>query len=238
MRIGSLLLTCEHGGNQVPSEYAFLFATARARRALAGHRGHDPGALPLAKTLARALDAELIHATTTRLLVELNRSRGHPALFSAFSRPLDVRARAAVIERYYVPHRERVFAAIEARLARGALVCHIGVHSFAPVLDGHRRSADIGLLYDPARRYEASVCAAWQHALLGCDPTLRVRRNYPYRGKADGLTTALRARFAGDRYVGIELETNQALVASASPKRRVVTQALVSSLRKMLQARF
>jgi hypothetical protein len=35
-----------------------------------------------------------------------------------------------------------------------------------------------------------------------------LRRNYPYRGQSDGLTTALRRQF-GARYLGIELEINQ-----------------------------
>ena len=36
-------LTCEHGGNRIPREYAHLFRGARA--VLASHRGWDPGAL-------------------------------------------------------------------------------------------------------------------------------------------------------------------------------------------------
>jgi predicted N-formylglutamate amidohydrolase len=238
MKIGALLLTCEHGGNRVPREYAYLFAGAKARRALAGHPGCDLGALPLARALARDLDAGLVYWTTTRLLVEPNRSPGHPGLFSEFSRRLDPAARKAVLERYYAPHRERVLAAVESRCANVGLVCHVGVHSFTPVLGGRRRTADIGLLYDPARRYEAAVCAVWQRALLRCDPTLHVRRNYPYRGDADGLTTALRRRFPADRYIGIELETNQVLLAGAGPPRRRVTQAITASLKEVLQTSF
>jgi hypothetical protein len=41
---------------------------------------------------------------------------------------------------------------------------------------------------------------------------LRVRFNYPYRGVADGLSTWLRHRHREGRYVGVELEFNQALV--------------------------
>src|SRR5436305_13375521 len=38
-----LLITCEHGGNAVPERYRGAFAGAA--RALASHRGYDPGAL-------------------------------------------------------------------------------------------------------------------------------------------------------------------------------------------------
>ena len=44
------LVTCEHGGNDIPPRYAPLF---RGRRALlASHRGYDPGALVTARALA------------------------------------------------------------------------------------------------------------------------------------------------------------------------------------------
>jgi hypothetical protein len=36
-----------------------------------------------------------------------------------------------------------------------------------------------------------------------------VRRNYPYVGYSDGLTTYLRTRFDDRQYSGIELEINQ-----------------------------
>jgi len=37
---------------------------------------------------------------------------------------------------------------------------------------------------------------------------IRIRMNYPYKGKSDGFTTSLRKIFPND-YIGIELEINQ-----------------------------
>jgi hypothetical protein len=71
------------------------------------------------------------------------------------------------------------------------------------------RTADIGLLYDPARRSETMFCERWQRTLRARAPELRVRRNYPYAGYNDGLTTYLRTRFEDRQYSGIELEINQ-----------------------------
>ena len=62
-----LLVTCEHGGNRVPKRYRRLFAGWES--VLASHRGYDPGALTLARELARAFDAPLVASTVTRLLV-------------------------------------------------------------------------------------------------------------------------------------------------------------------------
>jgi predicted N-formylglutamate amidohydrolase len=84
------------------------------------------------------------------------------------------------------------------------------VHSFTPVLDGRVRDVDVGFLYDPSRTPERDFVTAWIAALRERDPTLRLRRNQPYRGTSDGLTTSLRQRFDATRYLGIELEISQA----------------------------
>lgn len=206
-----LLLTCEHGGNRIPPRYRALFAGHEAL--LAGHRGWDPGALDWARALSRRLDATLIGAQTSRLLVDLNRSPHHPALFSPLSRGLAVDERNAILARYYFPHRADIEAWIAERTRRGGDVLHVAVHSYTPVLDGHVRNADIGLLYDPQRPRERHLCLAWQAALRARDATLRVRRNYPYRGDADGLTTHLRRRFPSRAYLGVELEISQGLLS-------------------------
>jgi hypothetical protein len=62
-------------------------------------------------------------------------------------------------------------------------------------------------------------------------PTLRIRRNYPYRGWTDGLTTALRGRFPATRYAGIEIEVNQALLRNPVAWKRV-RRALAEAVRQ------
>ena len=63
-----LLLTCEHGGNRIPSGYAELFRGAE--EVLASHRGWDPGALTLARHFARTLRRPVHAVTWSRLFVE------------------------------------------------------------------------------------------------------------------------------------------------------------------------
>jgi len=111
-----------------------------------------------------------------------------------------------------------VEAVIKSALRTHARVVHVGVHTFTPTLNGKKRTADVGLLFDPARKAEVDFCEVWLHALHWEAPLLRVKKNYPYKGTSDGLTTALREKFAASRYVGIELEVNQAL--AAGPARR------------------
>jgi predicted N-formylglutamate amidohydrolase len=214
-------VTCEHGGNRVPPRYRALFS----HELLASHRGYDRGALTLAREFAAAFGARLFYSTTSRLLVELNRSPSHRHLFSEPVRTLPAPERGALLERLYRPYRERVETHITRAVRRGARVIHLSCHSFTPVLDGIERNADVGLLYDPRRALETALCAAWQRSLYG----LRVRRNYPYRGTDDGFTTYLRCRFDEACYVGIELEVNQRFPLGNGRRWRALRRHLIET---------
>ena len=200
------LFTCEHGGYAVPADYAALFRGAD--EVLRSHRGWDPGALEVFETVAPGLADAAFSVTTTRLLVDANRSLHHPRVFSEFTRPLPRAARAGIVARWWRPWRDAVAGTVAGWLETGLPVQHFSVHSFTPELDGQIRNADIGLLYDPSRPAEREFCAGLGARLAARG--WRVRMNYPYRGAADGHTSALRRRF-GPRYAGIELEFNQAL---------------------------
>ena len=195
------------------------------------HRGYDPGALVMAKALAAAFKAPLVSSTTSRLLIDLNRSLGHPQSFSAMTRGLPAAARAAIVDEHYRPYRTQVERLVGGAIARGRRAVHLSSHSFTPVLEGNVRTADIGLLYDPARRGEAALSAGWKAALATRAPALRVRRNYPYAGKGDGLTAYLRSRFPPAAYVGIELEINQQIVFDGGRRWTLLRAELIESLR-------
>ena len=227
----TFIITCEHGGNRIPAPYRPLFRGQRA--ALDSHRGYDLGALVMAKALAGALSAPLVASTTSRLLVDLNRSVGHPQLFSSFTRGMQPETKAQIVDSHYRPYRAQVERLVGRAVSHGNRVIHISAHSFTPELDGVVRNADVGLLYDPRRPGEVDFCARWRRSLAADAPELRVRRNYPYTGRADGLTSHLRLRFAAHDYVGIELEINQGIVAATGRRWTALRRALVESLRTM-----
>lgn len=224
------LITCEHGGNRIPPRYRHLFA--RFEALLQTHRGYDAGALALARELAKALAAPLFVSTTSRLLVDLNRSIGHPRLYSEATRHAPVAVRRDMMERQYLPYRNKVEADIAAAIAHGSRVIHVSSHSFTPVLDGEVRTADIGLLYDPTRLGEAELCLRWQKQLKALAPELKMRRNYPYAGRSDGFTAYLRRRFPADVYIGIELEMNQKHVFHGGHHWRAIRGKVIEAMRQ------
>jgi predicted N-formylglutamate amidohydrolase len=224
----TFIITCEHGGNRIPAPYRLLFRGQRAL--LDSHLGYDPGSLVMAKALASGFGAPLVASTTSRLLIDLNRSIGHPQLFSAVTRAAPAQSRAQIVEQHYRPYRMQVERLIGQAVARGHRVIHISSHSFTAELGGRVRGADVGLLYHPGRRGEVEVCARWKDSLAALASDLRVRRNYPYAGKGDGLTSHLRLRFAQSDYVGIELEVNQCIVFAAGRRWTALRRKLIDSL--------
>lgn len=231
-RGNQLVITCEHGGRKVPRAYTALFSGRK--ESLDSHRGWDAGALELGRQMADAFGAPLHVATTTRLLIDLNRSIGHPQLFSEVTRPLSRSHRNDIIDLHYRPHRHAVESDVARHIASGQRVIHVASHSFTPTLDGLPRQADVAWLYDPRRPGEVAFARAWLRALEHRSPELRLRRNYPYQGRADGLTASLRRHHPEATYVGIELEVNQRFVEQGgAPWKRLKTM-LVDSLKKAL----
>ncbi len=232
MTRGSFVLSCEHGGNRVPARFRTAFAAAT--RALASHRGWDEGALPLARQFARRFDAPLVACTVTRLLVDANRSRDHRGLYSEWSRRLTPAEREHALARWWQPHRTAVEELVRARLKPNRPVLHLSVHSFTPRLENQVRNVDVALLYDPKRPGERSFAKTFLASLAAQRDDLRLRRNQPYRGDADGLTTTLRRGFAAPEYLGLELEVSQRFPRGAPDAwrrlRRDLTEALAATL--------
>lgn len=206
----SVIITCEHGGNRVPSPYAELFLSANAQQQLRSHRGYDPGALAIAKLLTEIFGANLMYSTVSRLLVDLNRSLDSPQLFSEFV-PENVEHRSEILHHHYTPYRRQVTDAATAKIKEEGRVVHLSIHTFTGQFRGEERDFDIGVLYDPERGPESRFAERTLESL-------RTRRfaafaNRPYLGTDDGLTTTLRQTFNADQYIGIEIEINNRIAS-------------------------
>ena len=217
-----IVLTCEHGGNKIPAAYRSLFSGADD--VLKSHRGWDPGALAVAKAMAQRLGSHLFSSTTSRLLVELNRSLWHNSLFSNYTALLSETQQQQIVDQYWRPYRDEVTAHLEELVNAGRRVIHLSIHSFTPVWDGKPRRTRIGLLYNSRLLNERSFCNAWKAELRKQCPEYAIHSNQPYKGIADGFTTWLRRHIAAmencdGTYSGIEIEINQALIHPSTASR-------------------
>lgn len=222
-----LLLTCEHGGRDVPVAYKHLFRGEKT--VLDSHRGYDVGALGVAHRMAARLARPIIFSTVTRLLIDLNRSLDHPDVFSEFSRNVTSAERDRIITTHYEPHRRTVVRVVEAAILSGHTVIHIGVHSCTDRLHDSDRDLDIALLFDETREREQWFCETWRKLLCRNNTNLRYPFNEPYRGSDDGLTTTLRQRFDARFYLGIEVEIRQGMILH-EPEQHVVGDHLAAAL--------
>lgn len=200
-----LVLTCEHGGNYIPIEYNALFTNQEA--VLHSHRGFDLGALDVFQSLKPIADFSKF-STTSRLLIELNRSLHHKNLFSEFTNKLSKAEKQKIIAQYYKPYRDAVEGVILQYIQEGETVIHISIHSFTPIWKKVERRVDIGLLYDSRIPKEKDFCKVFKAEILRISNNYDIRFNQPYLGRSDGFTTYLRKQFS-ENYIGIEIEINQ-----------------------------
>ena len=222
----NILLTCEHASCNIDEKYKDLNIPEKV---LFSHQGYDIGARELCEKTFQKINAKerpvsSFYGNQSRLLVDLNRSLHHRALFSQYSRNLPAHIRKMILEKEYRPWRENVLRFVREKNRQGIFIIHFSIHSFTPELDGKIRNASLGILYDPSRRREKEIARALKqeilfeartHApslpgvLLKELLTLPVRMNYPYRGTADGHTPALRKEIKNELYAGLEIEVNQ-----------------------------
>lgn len=228
-----LVFSCEHAVNTIPKDYAPLFLDAQS--ALDSHAGIDFGAAELAQYLSQFFQAKLFLATVSRLLIDCNRSLKHRNCFSEYTKNLAVDEKKRIIEAYYQSYRQPIEAFIAEKIQAQIPIMHLSIHSFTPQYCGVQRKADLGLLYDPGRKKERYVAASWQKIFKGNNHALKMRLNYPYQGKSDGFTTALRKQYPEEWYLGIEVEVNQAIVQDA-PLFALLKTELASNINKLPSA--
>lgn len=199
------IITSEHSRNRIPSRFQHLFQ--HEPRILETHRAWDPGVQHLEAAFQKHLRQPIVRGEVSRLLIELNRSEHHPRLFSEFTQQLSLAELQWLKGRYYHPYRDQVVEYVEEQQTRFGWCLHLSLHSFTPIWNGETRQADIAVLYDPQRIAEKELAGKCIEALKNLGAGIQLRRNYPYRGTADGLTTSLRKQFRN--YLGLELEVNQ-----------------------------
>jgi predicted N-formylglutamate amidohydrolase len=142
----------------------------------------------------------------------------------------------AELTRHHNDWRDDVRFQADELLGKGRLL-HVSCHSFTPELRGHVRNAEIGLLYDPRVKLERATADAWHESLTAALPDMRVRRNYPYKGVSDGITTWLRRKLPPGKYAGFEIELNQAFCAKPASSWSTVRRAVIGAIRKQFDAK-
>lgn len=180
------MLVCEHASRHIPAGYGGLGLSDAEQ---AAHIGWDLGALPLAIAVADLLDAPLVHATYSRLLLDVNRpvdaidsiveqSESTPVPGNA---ALDAAERSHRRERIYGPFHAFLESLLAQRMADGTAPTVVSIHSFTPRYHGVDRPWHCGVIARRDRALGEALLAA-----LRADRDLCVGDNLPY-GPDDGV---------------------------------------------------
>ncbi|SPH24545.1 hypothetical protein DEA8626_03597 [Defluviimonas aquaemixtae] len=210
--VGPFLIVCEHASNHFPRTFGSLGLEAEAQNA---HVAWDPGALPLARALANALDATLVSAGISRLIYDLNRPPNSAGAMTERSELFEVPGNFALAaaerqrrtDLVYLPFHAALHAEIARRLASGRRPVIVTVHSFTPIYFGTRRDVELGIIHDADPRLaEAVLAEAKARTGLNC------RLNEPYSA-ADGVTHLLRLQATPYGLPNVMLEIRNNLIA-------------------------
>lgn len=201
------LVVCDHAGRGVPR---CLSRLGLPDAAFDTHIAWDIGALDLARRLAGALDAVLIHQAYSRLVIDCNRAPNHPQSIVTEgdgwmvpgNRDLSSDEKAARHQAIFEPYHTRIAMELDARWRLGADTVLICVHSFTPSLGGLARPWDVGVLH----MGDSSASTALL-TLLRQEPGLMVGDNEPYAMDGTDYTVPFHAHQRGRD--AVELEVRQ-----------------------------
>lgn len=199
-----VLLVCEHASNFMPSAFAGL---GLSEAALKDHVAWDIGAHAMARLLSTELDAPLIAAPASRLLIDPNRDLGAHDLIPTHAEGAPIPGnqhvaedeRARRIGAYHAPFHDAIDAHLRQRENIRALVA---VHSFTPILFGTARPWHAGILHGADARL-ADVMIAEMSREAG----LNVGRNEPY-APSQGVFYTMERHGRGRATVMIEVRND------------------------------
>ncbi len=174
------VFTCDHASNHMPPEFGTL---GLAEEEFQRHIAWDPGALPVATMLAKALDATLIETCVSRLVIDCNRPLDAHNLIPEVSETtaipgnagLAAEQRQARVDLVWRPFHNTIAATVEERLAAGRETRLVSVHSYTPVYFGKQRPWHIGIIHDEDERISVPLLRA-----LNGVAGIKVGANEPY----------------------------------------------------------
>lgn len=202
------LLVCDHAGNAIPRKLGDLGLPAAERER---HIAIDAGALQVALSLARRLDAPLVYQRYSRLVIDSNRQ---PTAADAMAevadgtpvpgnRDLGRNDRALRVQAIHQPYHRQIAGLLDVRTRLRRRTVFVSVHSFTPRL--RARAAD--------RPWEVGICAGDDDAFcraayeaLGREPELVVGWNEPYNvDMTNDYSIPVHAEGRGLPYVEFEM---------------------------------
>lgn len=209
------VLVCEHASNWIPPEYDRL---GLPETELSRHIAWDIGAAWMARRLSERLDAPLVLAGASRLLIDLNRPLGSAGSIPERSEATDIPGNVQIDpaervrreDRWFHPFEKAVTGLLDRRVGQESVV--LGIHSFTPVYLGQRRPWVAGVLYRHSQDF-----GAWLVNRLGGEAA-GIAHNEPYQIEEDSdFTVPVHGEARG--LDAVLIEVRQDLIATEAAAR-------------------
>jgi len=193
---GDFVFVCEHASRFIPEHLSNL---GLGTSDLSAHIAWDIGAFELAKGLSARLGCGLLFAGFSRLVIDLNRSKGAKDLIPQISEAtpvpgncnLDPAERQNRIDTYYTGFHTQLEKLLDARAQAGHLTNLVSLHSFTPTYKGLNRPWQAGIIHDNKSEFALRLLTE-----LRRETGLYIGENEPY-SPADGVYHTLSAH--GDK---------------------------------------
>lgn len=184
-----VLLACDHASNTIPGSLNNLGIDESL---LAEHIAYDIGTAAIGRLLMERLDAPLLQANYSRLVIDLNRHIDDPTLIPEVSdghlihgnQDLDIAEHMQRIDALFTPYHEtyhRLAGELKSRYRRPLL---FAIHSFTPVIQGVNRPWHYGVLWDRDEELANRLIANFEQASAGLPEPLLIGSNKPYHARA------------------------------------------------------
>ena len=179
-----LLIACDHADNRIPVNLSRL---GLSDDQLGQHIAYDIGAKQVAMRLSKALNAPLIVAGYSRLVIDLNRHLTDPSSIPEVSDNIVIPGNQGLsesdinqrIDQIFNPYHEKYTELVSELKNKANSPTIVSVHSFTPHFNGVSRPWDFGVLWDD---YHQSIATRLLRSLINI-PGIEVGDNQPYHAK-------------------------------------------------------
>lgn len=200
-----LVVICDHASAFMPECYGGLGLAAGDRYS---HIAWDPGAEAVARRLGARLNAAVVLAGASRLLVDCNRAEDDAGWMPAWSCGIEVPGNCGLsadekAERkrvWYDPYHQAIAEQVRRIADRGQVPALIAVHSFTPCLGAEPRPWHVGVLWNRDGRLALPALDR-----LRREPGVAVGDNQPYSAREINYTLDTHAGRTGIPHVSFEI---------------------------------
>ena len=231
-----VVIVCDHASNRIPKKLGTLGLSAAERKM---HIAWDPGTAHIGRYLAKKLNAPVLLANYSRLVVDLNRGPDNAECMRDVSdhvkipgnRRLTRTAQNQRLDALYQPYHDEIARLMDSVLERGEVPLLLSIHSFTPQMEGFDRPWQIGVMWNREKTLSKKLIANLKRDNKGW----MIGDNQPYSLKNHNGGKSTIARHGEDRKLPcLIVEFRQDLVGKSRAQAERMAARFLKSLLPIL----